>query len=118
MKATPFCWPEGKRAAISLTFDDGRKSQVEAGVPLLNRYGIRASFYIVPGWVKSRLSQWKDVIRAGHEVGNHTLRHPGTGNLPWARDRAIIMANDVAGQEIRGFLWQRLSIKDGLRSRE
>ena len=34
-----FSWPEGKHAAISLTFDDARISQVDNGLPILDEYG-------------------------------------------------------------------------------
>lgn len=89
MRNIPFTWPNGKRAAVSLTFDDGRKSQIEFGIPILNRYGIKATFYVIPSWVKSRLPEWREVVAAGHQIGNHTLHHPGTGNLSWAREKAL-----------------------------
>ena len=47
--AGAFAWPDGKRAAISLTFDDARESQVTSGVPLFGEYGIRVTFYLSPG---------------------------------------------------------------------
>jgi hypothetical protein len=31
-----FRWPDGKRAAISLTFDDARFSQISQGMPILD----------------------------------------------------------------------------------
>lgn len=41
-----FHWPEGKRAAISLTFDDARHTQITNGIPLLDEYGVKATFYV------------------------------------------------------------------------
>ena len=32
-----FHWPEGKQMALSLSFDDARLSQVDKGIPLLNK---------------------------------------------------------------------------------
>jgi peptidoglycan/xylan/chitin deacetylase (PgdA/CDA1 family) len=46
-----FPWPAGKRAAISLSFDDARQSQVDVGLPLLDRYGDKATFYLSPAGV-------------------------------------------------------------------
>ena len=37
-------WLEGKTAALSLTFDDARLSQVDQGLPLLDAYGVKATF--------------------------------------------------------------------------
>lgn len=89
MKNEGFTWPNGMRAAVSLTFDDGRESQVMVGIPLLNQHGVKATFYIYPSWAKSRLSEWREAVVAGHHIGNHTIRHPGTVNLSWAKDSAL-----------------------------
>ena len=84
-----FRWPEGKRAAISLSFDDARLSQVDRGLPILDAYGVKATFYVVPDRVEQRLSGWKKAVANGHEIGNHTLNHPCTGNFPWSREKAL-----------------------------
>ena len=84
-----FSWPKGKQVAISLTFDDGRTSQVDTGTALLDRYGVKATFYVVPSAVKQRLRGWKKAVKNGHEIGNHSLLHPCTGNFPWSRQKAL-----------------------------
>ena len=88
-EAGGFPWPEGKKAAVSLSFDDGRTSQVEGGTDLLDKYGVKATFYVVPGAVKSRLEGWKKAVASGHEIGNHSLNHPCTGNFEWSRSKAL-----------------------------
>ena len=87
--APPFQWPDGKRVALSLTFDDGRASQVEGGAALLDRHGVTATFYVTPAAVEPRLDAWKRVVAAGHEIGNHSLNHPCSGNFPWSRTKAL-----------------------------
>ena len=47
-----FKWPPGKRAAISLSFDDARLSQIDNGIALLEKYGIKATFFVSPATVK------------------------------------------------------------------
>jgi len=84
-----FHWPEGKRAAVSLSFDDARLSQVDRGLPILDAYGVKATFYVAPYRVEQRLSGWKKAVANGHEIGNHTLNHPCTGNFPWSREKAL-----------------------------
>lgn len=84
-----FLWPEGKEMAISLTFDDGRPSQVDIGTDLFNEYGVKATFIVVPSNVEKRLDGWKKAAAEGHEIGNHTLLHPCSGNFPWARHKAL-----------------------------
>lgn len=82
-------WPEGKRVAVSLSFDDARASQVNGGTALLDKYGVKATFYVVPGAVEAQLEGWKRAVAAGHEIGNHSVNHPCSGNFPWARSKAL-----------------------------
>lgn len=99
----PFVWPEGKRCAVSLTFDDARLSQIDAGIPLLNQYGVKATFYISPENLEKRLEGWKAAVTAGHEIGNHTLTHPCTGNFSFARKKALEeFTLDRIAQELDG----------------
>lgn len=84
-----FQWPEGKQMALSLSFDDARFSQVDKGIPLLNTYHITGTFYVSPNAMLKRVADWKDAVDAGHDIGNHTLVHPCSGNFPWARHKAL-----------------------------
>lgn len=86
---TSFKWPEGKKMALSLSFDDGRLSQPDKGIPLLDKYNVKATFYLVPSAMQERLEGWKNAARNGHDIGNHSLTHPCTGNFDWSRDNAL-----------------------------
>ncbi len=82
-------WPAGKRAAISLTFDDARPSQLDRGLPILDQYGVKATFYVSLSSMEKRLDAWKKAAANGHEIGNHTLAHPCSGNFPFSREKAL-----------------------------
>ncbi len=84
-----FPWPDGKKMAISLSFDDSRPSNLVHGIPLLNRYGVRATFYVHPHVVKEKLGEWRAAVAQGHEIGNHTLVHPCSGNFLWSRHKSL-----------------------------
>lgn len=84
-----FQWPEGKQLALSLSFDDGRPSQVDVGTPLFDQYGVKSTFVVVPSAVEMRLDKWRKAVQNGHEVGNHTLQHPCSGNFQWSREKAL-----------------------------
>ena len=86
---TSFRWPEGKNAAISLSFDDARKSQTEVGTALFERLGVRVTFYINPPRIEDNVAAWKKLAANGHEIGNHTSTHPCSGNFSWAREKAL-----------------------------
>lgn len=82
-------WPQGKLAAVSLSFDDARESQVKLGTPLLDQYGIKATFYVVPSTMQRQLEGWKKAVASGHEIGNHSLTHPCMENFDWSRKNAL-----------------------------
>ncbi len=87
--AAPAFWPEGKRVALSLSFDDARLSQVDVGTKLFDEYGVKATFFVLTSSVSKRLDAWKQAIANGHEIGNHTEQHPCSGNFPWAKPKAL-----------------------------
>ena len=84
-----FQWPEGKTVALTLSFDDARESQLDRGVPILNQYDVKGTFYVLPGMVEKRLAEWKAALDAGHELGNHTDTHPCSGNFTFSRNNAL-----------------------------
>ncbi len=89
MNSPQFSWPAGKRMALSLTFDDGRESQWRHAIPLLDRHGIHATFYPLPKAVREHLEPWRAAVAAGHEIGNHSVTHPCSGNFRFSRGNAL-----------------------------
>lgn len=85
----PSSWPGGARMALSLSFDDGRDSQVTQGLAVLARHGAKVTFFVVPSAVERRLDGWKQAVAAGHEIGNHSLTHSCSGNFPFSRQKAL-----------------------------
>jgi peptidoglycan/xylan/chitin deacetylase (PgdA/CDA1 family) len=88
-----FAWPSGVRGALSLTFDDSRPSQVEQGVPLFDRFGVHATFYVMPAVVKQQHEAWRRAVATGHEAAGHTLSHPCTCNFGFSSSRPQSLEN-------------------------
>ncbi len=82
-------WPGGHRAALSLSFDDARASQLHCGMPTLQRLGVPATFFVLPEAVASDPLGWRRLLACGHEIGNHTLTHPCSANHVWSRHNAL-----------------------------
>lgn len=82
--AAEFKWPNGEKAAISLSYDDALNSQLDNAVPTLNKYNIKASFYLMlaSDALSPRLDEWRALATQGHELGNHTIYHPCSASLP------------------------------------
>jgi peptidoglycan-N-acetylglucosamine deacetylase len=84
-----FRWPDRKRAAVSLSFDDARMSQVDNGLALFKKKGVKVTFFVQPSGVEQRLAGWKQAVADGHEIANHSLTHPCTGNYAFSRNNAL-----------------------------
>jgi hypothetical protein len=73
-------WHGGKKAALSLRFDDSDPSHIEQAVPMLNERDLIGTFLVNPGnedYLKYR-SVWEGpVLQRGHELGDHTMNHTG-----------------------------------------
>ena len=84
-----FHWPDGRRAAVSLSFDDARLSQVDTGLALFRKFGVRVTFFVQSANIQERLAGWKQAVADGHEIGNHTVTHPCTGNYAFSLKNAL-----------------------------
>lgn len=73
------------RALVSITFDDGWRSQYRNAYPILTQYAMPATFYILSGYLKESMymtaSQVTGLKQAGHEIGSHTINHPDLTTL-------------------------------------
>jgi peptidoglycan/xylan/chitin deacetylase (PgdA/CDA1 family) len=129
----PFAWPDGRRAALSLTFDVDAESAILAvdtiyarrlstmshqaygpkvGVPrilrMLERTGVRGTFF-VPGLTADLYpAMVESILTAGHELGHHGYSH-----VPYHRmsddeqkrdiERAFVSLEKISGSRPEGF---------------
>ena len=62
--------------AVYLTFDDGPIPNITPWVlDLLDKYNIKATFFLVGDNVRKHPEEFKMIIERGHRVGNHTFNH-------------------------------------------
>ncbi|HLK18272.1 MAG TPA: polysaccharide deacetylase family protein [Bryobacteraceae bacterium] len=64
------------RRSIALTFDDGPSESTPDLLNLLEKFGVRATFFQCGANVRRLPSISREVLAAGHEVGNHSDSHP------------------------------------------
>ncbi len=102
------------RTAV-LTFDDGFRNWLSEAVPLLNRLGVRATFYVCPGmfggqhWqVPGEAGRLLDeagvraLADAGMELGSHSLSHPDLRKLDDGELAAELRESKEAVERITG----------------
>lgn len=97
---------------VSLTFDDALDAHLDAAIPILDRHGLPGSFYVNVGRSNflSRHREWGEAARRGHELGNHTIFHPGVSSKSWVTEgialekygvdrmrHELVVANGVLG---------------------
>lgn len=72
-----FPWPQGQRAAVSLSYDDTLPTHLDTAIPALDRHRLKGSFYLTLAAepLRQRLAEWREAARNGHELGNHSLFH-------------------------------------------
>lgn len=75
-------WKNDAKAALSFTFDDATVDHFTHAAPMLEKHGLRGTFFIVINWIgKGKKLTWeqvKSLAERGHEIGNHSMTH---GNL-------------------------------------
>jgi peptidoglycan/xylan/chitin deacetylase (PgdA/CDA1 family) len=62
---------------IALTYDDGPNDPHTLRLmDVLARHNVRATFFLIGRYIQQRPDIVRDVVKAGHVVGNHTFTHP------------------------------------------
>ena len=83
-----FSWPNGAKAAVVFTYDDGLDCHLDVAVPQLDEFGFKGTFYCTGNSqsLYNRTDDWRETAKNGHELGNHTLFHPCNGEqFDWVK---------------------------------
>jgi peptidoglycan/xylan/chitin deacetylase (PgdA/CDA1 family) len=104
------CRVRGARDQIALTFDDGPNPRMTpALLELLASYDARATFFLIGRWAEREPGLVRELVAAGHAIGNHTYSHPTMPLLPAAgvrdelrRCREAVEAAGVRFSTLRG----------------
>ena len=82
-------WKDDKKAAISLTFDDGSPNQFSVALPMLNKLNIPATFFIITGDVEGSKYHGKFIGRPVAEIIKETSTTPTNKDNFFERASAI-----------------------------
>lgn len=91
----------GNRGArqIALTYDDGPNDPFTLKLlDVLNRYSVKATFFLIGKYVDQRPDIARELIAQGHVVGNHTYTHP---NLIFRNSRQVKEEIDRCDRSLR-----------------
>ncbi|KAF1045990.1 polysaccharide deacetylase family protein [Xylophilus sp.] len=85
----------GGVGVVSFTFDDALLSACTEGAAVLERRGVRGTYYVAGGLTGAQelgrachtAAALRDLLAAGHELGGHSFAHVRCDRLPAARLR-------------------------------
>ena len=97
-------WADNKKAAVSITIDDGNYESAVKYNELQKKYGIKSTQFIIPGRLESAdstvLNGWRNIFKEGYmDVGNHSYAHKLKYNTSTYTDEEL--ATDITGSQQR-----------------
>lgn len=99
---------------VIISFDDSRKEHRIKVAPVLEKYGFKATFFIMTVTINKKNYMTADDIRSlsqhGHTIGHHTWDHPDLRKLPadgWAIqiDKAKTILEKIIGKPVHFFAY-------------
>ncbi len=116
LKAELVSWPGAAKAAWTCTLDDGIRDQYTIAAPLLKKYELPATFFVLawapestekaeakkPGsWSGITWEEMKELIADGHEIGNHSWSHQDFRRMPAEKyDKEILAAQERIAERV------------------
>ena len=103
--------------AVYLTFDDGPIPEVTPKVlAILDKYGVKATFFMVGENIDKHPEVFEQVVQAGHAIGNHTYNHMKGWKVSTAEYLANVQKFPKKTKLFRPpygrtWIWQRRAVK-------
>lgn len=92
-----------KEKKVAITFDlswgDDYTNQI---LDILDKYNVKATFFVVGGWVDENNDKLREIKKRGHEIGNHSNMHPDMAKISKEKIVQEIAACDAKISSITG----------------
>lgn len=76
-KKLPIYCVETREKKVALTFDASwGNDKTDEIAEILDKYNVKATFFLVGAWVDEHPDKLKMLSDKGHEIGNHSNKHP------------------------------------------
>lgn len=94
--------PEDEKV-ISISFDAAWGNEdTETLIDIMEKYGVKTTFFVVGGWVDKYPESVKQLADAGHEIMNHSATHPHMTKISANKIREEVKLCDEKIQNITG----------------
>lgn len=88
---------------IALTVDAAWSAdKTKTILDTLDRYGIKATFFLCGVWVKAYPDMVKEIAARGHEIGNHSMTHPHMNRISAEEIRKELSSLDDEIERLTG----------------
>lgn len=88
---------------VTLTFDDGPDPKyTEEVLAVLDKYHVKATFFVLGGNAKAYPKLIKEMIAHGHNVENHSMTHPKLSHLTAAQINQQIAGTNQIIKDLTG----------------
>jgi polysaccharide deacetylase family sporulation protein PdaB len=95
----PIYCVDTKEKKVAITFDASwREDNTDEIIKILDKYKVKATFFLVGTWVDANPEKLKLLSEKGHEIGNHTNSHPDMNNISKA---ALIKEMEITDGKIK-----------------
>lgn len=104
---TPFSYQGLNRPLISITDDDSYASFYTNGLPILQKYGLTSTDYIITSYIDNvsgymSSAQVKGLYAAGEEIGSHSVDHPDLTTLTATQQNTELQNSQTFLQNLIG----------------
>lgn len=101
-----------KKIAISFDSSWGSNNTIEI-LNILDRYDVKATFFLLGKWVDEFPEETKEIYKRGHEIGNHSDKHPNMTKVSNERMIEEISITDAKIANLTGFKTKLFRCPDG-----
>jgi peptidoglycan/xylan/chitin deacetylase (PgdA/CDA1 family) len=98
----------GEGRKLALTYDDGPNDpDTLLLLDVLAKHDVKATFFLIGGFVQQRRDIVRRIVTEGHEIGNHTFSHPNLAlcsrekllkEILWCEGAILIAKGDRTGK--------------------
>lgn len=102
-KKVPIYKVDTKEKKVAMTFDVSLGDEyIDEILDVLDKYNVKATFFIVGEWIDKNEDKIQEIHKRGHEIGNHSNKHPDMANISKEKMINDININEAKIRKVTG----------------